>query len=60
MSVRRPAIQVLLATTGLLFAAAVHAHPGHGAPEGHVHGLFETLVLIGAVAVGIWIARGKR
>jgi len=60
MTVRRSATQALLVGAGVLLATAVSAHPGHGAPEGHVHGLLETLVLVGVVVVGVWAARRKR
>ncbi|MCG6873595.1 MAG: hypothetical protein LJE97_00740 [Betaproteobacteria bacterium] len=60
MTVRRIAIRLALMLAGAALAAGAYAHPGHGAPVGHTHGLFEALVLVGVVAVGVWIARGKR
>jgi len=60
MNFRRIGNRLALVLAGTAFAAAAYAHPGHGAPEGHTHGLFEALVLIGAVAVSVWIGRTKR
>jgi hypothetical protein len=43
----------------LLLAPLAHAHPGHGAPEAHFHGLSAELILLAAL-VGAWaIVRSK-
>ncbi len=52
--------RLALVMPGTALTAAAYAHPGHGAPAGHSHGLFEALVLVGVVAISIWLARGKR
>jgi len=60
MTVRRIAVRLALVLAGAVLTATAYAHSGHGAPVGHAHGLFEALVLVGVVAVGVWIVRGKR
>lgn len=42
----------------LLLAGDALAHPGHGAPEGHFHGLGwdHTLWAVAIVAVAVWAA----
>ena len=60
MTVRRIALRLALVLAGAALNAAAYAHPGHGAPVGHTHGLFEALVLVGVVMVGVWIVRGRR
>jgi hypothetical protein len=60
MTVPRSAIRFAFTLVGTAIAAMAHAHPGHGAPPGHTHGLVEALVLVGAVVVGVLIIRGKR
>jgi len=60
MTARRIGIRIALVLAGTSFAVAAYAHPGHGAPDGHAHGLFEALVLAGVVAASVWIGRSKR
>ena len=57
MNFRRTGSGLAFFPAGTAFASAACAHPGHGAPEGHAHGLFVALVLIGAVVVSVWICR---
>jgi hypothetical protein len=59
MTFRRIACRLALVMAGTALTAAAHAHPGHGAPAGHSHGLFEALVLVGVVAISIWIANRR-
>jgi hypothetical protein len=60
MTFRNIACRLTLAMAGTALTAAAYAHPGHGAPAGHSHGMFEALVLVAAVAFSIWLAGGKR
>jgi hypothetical protein len=60
MKIGRTALRIASGLTATVLGVAAYAHPGHGAPPGHAHGLFETLVFIGAVAVTLWIVRRKR
>jgi hypothetical protein len=60
MTVRSWIARLALALPGVSLAVSALAHPGHGAPAGHTHGLFEALVLVAVVAVSIWIVRGRR
>jgi hypothetical protein len=60
MKIQRTALRIASGLAATALGVAAHAHPGHGAPPGHTHGLFETLVFTGAVAVTLWIVRGER
>ena len=60
MTFRNIACRLAFIAVGTTLAAAARAHPGHGLPVGHSHGLLEVAVLAGVVAISIWIARGGR
>ena len=60
MTVRGAVSRLVLALASASFSGSALAHPGHGAPGWHTHGLLELLAFVGALAAAIWIARTKR
>lgn len=59
MSIRR-SLGRAAGLAGSLIAGAALAHPGHGAPQDHVHGVAELVVLLAAVAAAAWLPRSRR